>query len=86
MKHEIAPGVAWQMVADEAVLVDLESGNAMGLNETGSLIWSNLESHDLDHIAALVADRFGIDGDAAQHDVNSFVAGLVDRGLLIAGD
>ncbi len=83
MKHTIAPGVAYQMVAGEALLVDLSKGVAIGLNDTGSLIWSLLETRDLDAVVDAVAERFDIDETTARDDVDSFLSDLSKRGLLV---
>ncbi len=64
------------------MLVDLESGNAVGLNSTGSFVWTRLDSHHESEIAVALADHFHIDSDAAAGDVHGFVCQMRERGFI----
>ena len=74
-----APQVAWQVVDGEAVIVDLASGVTVGLNESGTFIWSQLAGHDDRDVAAAAAQHFGITDDEASADVRAFVEMLRTR-------
>lgn len=74
--------VAWQMVGEEAVLVDLETGRAVGLNETGSFLWKRLEVMDEEELAAELAAAFSVEPDRAREDVARFLALLRERDFL----
>jgi hypothetical protein len=74
--------VAWQIVGEEAVLLDLETGRAVGLNETGSFLWQRLESLGEDELARELAAEFCVEPDRAREDVVSFLALLGERGFL----
>ena len=39
----MAPRLAWQIIDGEAVVIDLAKGRQIGLNATGSLVWSLLD-------------------------------------------
>ena len=78
----IAPELAWQLVDGEGVIVDLPRRRVMGLNPTASLIFSLLERHTEDEIAAEVALRFDVDALQARADVREFVAALEARGFV----
>ena len=82
MGFRINPRVAHQVVGGEAVLVDLAGAVMLGLNATGSLVWSLLPSHDEEAIAAAVCDRFAVEIEQARADVAAFVAELVRRGIV----
>lgn len=74
--------VAWQVIDGEAVLVNLATGETLGLNETGGWIWSQInESSTADMTRAMVS-RFQITAEVAQHDVDEFVAMLAEKGLV----
>ena len=79
----IAPELAWQMVDGEGVIVDLPRRRVLGLNPTGSLIFSLLERATEDEIAAEVARRFDVDAPRARADVREFVAALEARGFVL---
>jgi hypothetical protein len=81
-RFAISPDVAWQMIADEAVLVNLTSGMSLGLNETGSLVWTRLAGATLDEVAAAMAEQFDTSMDEARRDVADLVGELQRRGFV----
>jgi Coenzyme PQQ synthesis protein D (PqqD) len=83
MPLRMAKDLAWQLVDGEGVIVDLERRLVIGLNPTGSLIWSLLKDHDEAAIAAKVAARFDVAPEAAQADVREFFEVLKARGLAV---
>ena len=78
-----SPDTAWQVIGDEAVIMNLAGARVLGLNPTGALVWSLLDEKDESEIAAAVAERFEIDAETAGRDVREFVALLRDRGLVV---
>lgn len=76
------PRVAWQLIEGEAVLVNLVSGDTLGLNETGGFIWSNLDEMPPARIAAALAAQHGITDEAARADVDEFLSLLLREGLV----
>jgi hypothetical protein len=81
---KIAEPVAWQLVGDEAVLVDLGAGRAIGLNDTGSFIWPLIERECEAGIVRAVVRRFRVDAEVARTEVARFVDLLSARGLIVA--
>jgi len=80
------PDVAWQTIGDEAVLMSLApEGRVLGLNPTGSLVWSMLEERDEEGLVAAVVQRFAVDDARAREDVRGFLAFLRERGLAVEG-
>jgi hypothetical protein len=71
------------MIDGEAVIMDLAASRNLGLNPAGSLIWSLLNDHNEEEIAAALADRFAVVPAAALKDVREFVEGLRSRGLVV---
>lgn len=82
MTLKVGPQVAWQVVDGQAVVIDLASGQAVGLNPAGTLIWSLLESREEPEIVSAVVDRFDVDPATAQADVARFLAVLRERSIL----
>jgi hypothetical protein len=82
MRHQYLPCVAWQRAGEEAVIVDLDSGDALGLNRTGSFIWSRLETRTLAEIAEELSRTFEVAPGTAKEDVSSFVEEMRARGLV----
>ena len=78
-----SPDTAWQVIGDEAVIMNLAGARVLGLNPTGALVWSLLEEKDESEIAVAVAKRFEIDAETAGRDIREFVALLRERGLAV---
>ena len=55
------PDVAWQQIGDEAVVMSLGEGRVLGLNPTGTLLWSLVEERDEDGLVAALVERFATD-------------------------
>jgi Coenzyme PQQ synthesis protein D (PqqD) len=82
-----ANGLLAEQVAGALVVLRLETGQAVQLNATGAWLWDRLESSQT--VASLVqgmADRYGIDSERARRDVDSFVADLDRRQMLLLED
>ncbi|MGD8896826.1 MAG: PqqD family protein [Acidobacteriota bacterium] len=77
------PDLAWQMIGDEAVVMNLAGARVLGLNPTGALVWSLLEERDEQGLAEAVSERFAVDADAAREDVQAFLGLLRERGLVV---
>ncbi len=74
-------------VADEAILLDVDSGYFFQLNRTGSRIWAFVEQPTTmgalcDHMAA----SYKVDVEDCRRDVTEFVLGLIERGVLAVAD
>jgi hypothetical protein len=82
MKVKVQPHVAWQMVGSEAVIMDLASGRTVGLNPTGSFIWSRLASGAGEQIVQEFAAAFRVADEVAATDVRQFVDYLVAQNLV----
>ena len=78
-----SPDTAWQVIGDEAVIMNLAGARVLGLNPTAALVWSLLEERDEAAMATAVAERFEIDAETAGRDVREFVALLRERGLVV---
>ena len=78
----IAPHVAWHRLEDEAVIIDIPERTAIGLNPSGTYVWGLIEDHDLEGIAARVADHFRITPERALSDVTALLEELRSRGLV----
>ncbi len=74
---------AWQVVEGEAVLLDLQGRRLLGLNRVGSFVFPLLDGdRTVAGMAAMVAERFGIEVRRAEADVRVFLAELARRGFV----
>lgn len=70
-------------VADEAILLDIETGYFFQLNLTGARIWALLEAPmTLDQLCTRMGEHFRVDPETCRSDVTEFVADLLDRHVL----
>jgi hypothetical protein len=79
----MAPRLAWQVIDGEAIVIDLGRGRTVGLNPTGSLVWSLLGDHDENAIAGEVARRFQVKTETARLDVHEFLNAMREQGLVV---
>lgn len=81
-------GVMARQLADETVILDTVSGEYFRLNETGSLIWSQLASgmSSEDALADYLAKMCAISREVAHRDVVELLEELRDRGLVTVAE
>jgi hypothetical protein len=75
--------VEWRRVDDEVVALHLESSLYLAVNATGRLLWEPLaEGATHAQLVERLRDAHGLDADRARADVDAFLAGLREHGLL----
>lgn len=80
----IGPNVAWQIVDGEAIVVDLASGRTIGLNATGTFLWSQLDgARDAAALAAAMAREFEVADGEATSDTHAFLSEMSGRELIV---
>jgi hypothetical protein len=84
VKLKLAPQVAWQVIDGEAVIIDLASGVTIGLNPSGTFIWTKLLEQDDAAAAEAVVNEYGIAREEAAADVAELIATLRERNLVVA--
>lgn len=72
--------VAWQSVEDRVVIIDLDTGRACGLNETGSAVWTMLETNSPAQIAQWLSSRHSRPMNQVALEVDNFLAKVRERG------
>jgi hypothetical protein len=78
----IHPRAAWQVLDGEAVLIDLDRGRSLGLNETGSFLWPRLPSSTEEDLVSALLAEFDVTPEKARLDVNAFLLQLRERGFI----
>ena len=78
---------AWRIVDGEAVIVHADTSAYYGLNATATFIWESILTEALTtrEIAERLGGKFGVASDLIQPDVESFLAGMEQEGLIQAG-
>ena len=82
-----APSVVGEIIAGEAVIMDLASGHYFSTQGTGAEIWSGIEAGlGRSGIAAMLAGLYQCDRSELELPVNAFVAELLERRLITEGE
>lgn len=77
------PGLVAADVADDAILLDIDSGYFFQLNRTGARIWSLVaEPQSFGAVCDQMAASFRVDAETCRRDVAEFVTNLLENGVL----
>ena len=80
-----SPKAAASKVADETVLLHLESGTYFGLDPLGSRIWRSLsEDQNLRTLSLAIASEHEVKVEQVEADMREFLRELLDHGLIDA--
>ncbi|HUQ14232.1 MAG TPA: PqqD family protein [Novosphingobium sp.] len=72
-------------IDDEAVVMNLDSGDFFSLQGTARAVWELLDgTRDRDGVVADLAERYGAPREAIAADVDAFLAELGESGLLVS--
>lgn len=82
--YRLSARVLCRIIEDEAVLLDLDSGQYYGLNSVGTRIWQLVGAgHPLPAICDLLVQEFQVSKEGAAVDVPAFVGTLLEKRLLV---
>lgn len=82
-KINIADSVFSQEVDNEIVLLDTESEEYFGLDETAAVIWQHLaDNESLRDVHASMLAIYDVEPEQLAKDITSFIQKLVDAGLV----
>jgi hypothetical protein len=74
---KLSDNVLMQKVADEAVLLDLDSQSYFGLDPVGTVIWEAItEKKSENDIVHRITEAFDVDADTARSDLRKFLKKL----------
>ncbi len=84
----VSEHVVFEVLHDEAVLLNLQTGLYFSLNETGARIWELLvETSDLAQVVKRMSEEFEADCENIDADVRSLVTRLCEARLVqVVGD
>ena len=76
-------GVLFQQLQDEAVLLNLDSGQYFGLDPVGTRIWNLLtEGKALQEVVSAIATEYEVDATRCQADLLKLLGDLEEQGLV----
>lgn len=70
----LSDNVLMQKVADEAVLLDLDSQSYFGLDPVGTVIWEGISQGKTEvEIVEHITSEFEVDAEVARRDLRAFI-------------
>jgi hypothetical protein len=74
---------SWREIDGETILLDLESSKYLGLNRSGTVLWSAIvHGSSRQELIDRLATEFDIAPERAATDVDAFIASCRERNLL----
>jgi len=81
-QFEKNPDLPWKLIENEAILIHLEEGELLRLNEVGAEIWKALDGRPLSEMVAHIQETFAVSRGKAEKDTLSFVKQLLQEELI----
>jgi PqqD family protein of HPr-rel-A system len=83
MKYKRDPGVPFQKLDEETIVVDPRTREVHLLNDTAARIWELLaSSQSVDELTAALGEEYEAPPGELRDDVEQLLGGLGDKGLL----
>ena len=74
-------GIAWRVIDEEAVLVNVRSDEVVHLNRVACLLWYHQDGRaSLEEIARSLTEEYDVNIEAALADAVAFAESLVEQG------
>jgi hypothetical protein len=81
------PALAWREIDDETVIISPGESVMHELNNTGSLVWRNIDGHrKAEDLARLLVEQYDVTQEVALADTLSLLAELSTRKLLLPAE
>ncbi len=75
--------VPWRVIEEEIVIVDVDHGSVLELNQVGARIWEQINGErNITQITQEVINEFEVDTIKAQADITKFIEELFKKGLV----
>jgi len=84
MKYKISKNIIETRIGNDLVILELEKGNYIRLNNSATLIWEKIKlKKEIDQILRELNDAF-LNNETLEKDVKDFCAEAVNNNILIA--
>jgi hypothetical protein len=82
-----APRVAHQVIDNEAIIIDFESGAYFSVDQTGAQVWELLDRNlSVAELAACLEQQYHRPTDEIQSAIGQFIGQLLEEGLIRPGE
>jgi hypothetical protein len=76
-------GIAWRIVEEEAILVNVRHDEVIQLDPVGSFIWSKMDGQaTLEEVARDIVEEFEVELEKAMNDLLAFAGRLLKQGAV----
>jgi hypothetical protein len=77
--------IEWREVEGEVLVLDIDASEYLSVNPTGARVWEALAAGTTRAaLVRMLVEAFRVDDATAEADLDAFLAGLRERGLLDA--
>jgi hypothetical protein len=74
---------SYEIVADEAILIDVNSGTYFSLNSVGTEFWQHIDGQQsIADIAATLAAKYAVDSQMVADDLIELATTMLNEGLV----
>jgi Coenzyme PQQ synthesis protein D (PqqD) len=81
------PALAWREIDEETVIISPGESVMHELNDTGSLVWRNIDGHrNVEELAKLLVEQYEVTQEIALADTLNLLEELSVRKLLLPAD
>lgn len=83
MSYKRVDGLPWQIVGENAVIIDPRSNKIHELDPVGTVIWSNLDGkQEAQEIATIISENYSSEEAMVVSDIDEFCETLLGEGLI----
>lgn len=87
MSYKRVSGLPWQIVGENAVIIDPRQNRIHELDPVGTTIWTELDGEkDTAEIAQIVCENYSSEQAMVISDIDEFCETLVEQGLIESKD
>ena len=84
-RYSSRSAVVARQVADETVLLDLESGTYYGLDLVGTRVWQLLQDgRSVGEVCDVLVEEYEVERTELEADIDALIADLIEKKLVIA--
>ncbi len=71
-----------QKLGDSVILYSIDNEKFIELNETSSLIWTNIEEKSIDEIIDIILEQYDVEKEIVHRDVEKIVKEFLEKEII----
>ena len=82
-KPKRSPQASYEVVEEEAIIINLTTGSYYSLNDTGTMFWNLLDGQrSISECARLIAQDYDVEASVVEPDILELADGFLEEGLI----